>query len=257
MALAAATAAARADLVLVPVWSDATIYSDSTAIPRANGAGQYLFAGMNGPNNSDNIRRSLLLFDVASYVPAGALITDVTLAISVSRKPPTGSVTDPFTLHLALAGWSEGPSDPAFTEGVGTTATTGDVTWLHRSYDTLSWAAAGGDFVSSASATQEIGDIGAYFFSSPGMVGDVRLWATNAGVNYGWFLLGAETYEQSARRFYSADQADGDLAPYLSVSFQIPEPGTLALILLGAGPCAAMLNGRKRRERRGRTTDLH
>ena len=71
---------AAAETALLPAARDNTIYSESYHL--SNGAGEYFFAGQ---TLMGNFRRGLIAFDVASGVPAGSTITDVTLQLHMSR----------------------------------------------------------------------------------------------------------------------------------------------------------------------------
>src|SRR5882724_10192593 len=69
---------ARADLVTIGASHDASIYSNNPN--NSNGAGPGLFAGTDGvPQNL----RSLIQFDIAGNVPAGATITGAQLTMSL------------------------------------------------------------------------------------------------------------------------------------------------------------------------------
>ena len=115
-----------------------TLYEDGQG-DRANGSGQYLFVGRNGQPQT---RRALIAFDIDGSLPADVTITSATLALNLSKTPTSGRTA---TLHQVLADWGEGSSNAASQEGDGTTAATGDATWLHTFHDTQRWASAGGD----------------------------------------------------------------------------------------------------------------
>ena len=236
---------AQADMVEMAVTRDATIYSDVSALPLANGSGQYLFAGVNGPNNDGNVRRAMLYFDVLGVLPVGALVTSATLRVTVDRVPFGAPASDIF-LHRATAGWGEGPSDPTGLEGTGATALTGDATWTDSFLGVTAWATPGGDFDAAASASLSAGDVGAYFFAAPQMVADINAWLLNPAANLGWFMVGDETGSRNARRFISGDLGDPDAEPLLVLGFVVvPEPGVLGLVLAGVMTLVA------RRIRRG------
>jgi hypothetical protein len=231
-ALALAALAVRADLVGIPALRDATIYSDTTGSGElANGAGQYLFAGRTGDNDSQQIRRALLFFDLAA-IPAGSVVTSASVRLSVSRAPPGAGSTE-VTLHRALRSWGEGSSDPLGSEGTGTAAGTDDATWLYAFHPGALWSAQGGDFSGTASASATAGDFGEVLFAA-GLVGDVQSWLQAPAANYGWFLLGDEAGVQNARRFNSRNLGDEDTVPLLTVGYLVPEPGAGGLLLLAA-----------------------
>ena len=207
---------------------DTTIYQD---VDNANGAGTYLFAGNSAVGES---RRALLAFDT-SNIPLGAVITDASLQLRVSRVPPFLSGSHSFFLNRATADWGEAGSDAPNQEGTGAPAETGDATWNHAFYDSVFWATSGGDYMSSSTA-YSVGGLGTYSFSSLEMVNDIQFWLTQPTHNYGWFLLGEEMANGSAaigtaRRFNSS--SDPDSQPKLFITYEIPEPQTGAIMTLG------------------------
>ena len=227
-------------MVSIPSEKDTTIYnSPPGSNPLSNGAGQHLFAGRTGENNSFEIRRALLKFNVADAVPTGAVIENSILFLTVSMVPPPARAPlfreDQFTLHRALAEWSEGTSDPPGNEGPGALATPGDTTWEDRIYPEVPWGTPGGQFVAQSSATKAIGDMGTYAFMDPHLGTDVQLWLNQPEQNFGWFLLGdeGESADKTVRRFETREAGE-DAAPILLITYSmVPEPGTLTLFGVG------------------------
>ncbi|MGA1224673.1 MAG: DNRLRE domain-containing protein [Phycisphaerales bacterium] len=225
----AAASSAQADLVTITASRDATLYESADG-SLANGAGQFLFAGR---TNQGQIRRALLWFDLSELVPAGAQITSARLLMNVVQA--NGGVRE-MSLHRALTPWTTGATDPDATESSGAFPMPGDCTWLHASSDGagggVAWGSAGGDFSTLASATALTTALGMQEWSSPGLLADVRAFASDASQNLGWFLLGDETVAGTARRFDSADGASaGGFAPRLEIEFTpVPAPGALALL---------------------------
>lgn len=60
---------------------DNTLYETSANIA-SNGSGQHLFAGNTGAGSA---RRTVLAFDVARVIPAGASVTGVALTLNMSK----------------------------------------------------------------------------------------------------------------------------------------------------------------------------
>ena len=141
---------------------------------RSNGVGDYFFAGKTA---IATIRRGVLAFDIAGSIPPGSTITSVSLSMhmSMTRFDDAQNVE----LHKLLADWGEGTSDATGEEGQGAPATTNDATWRHRFYDTIFWTTQGGDFSNTVSASQSVGAIGDYTWSSAQMVADVQSWLDN------------------------------------------------------------------------------
>jgi hypothetical protein len=215
--LGAATAPA-AIVVLEPV-ADNTLYEDPAGA-LSNGAGSFIIAGVTDAVGGNEIRRALLRFDIAGSLPAGATITTASLALSATREP-IGASGATFTLHPVAQNWGEGTSDAPTQEGQGTTATTGDATWLHTFHDTATWTTAGGDF-GAASATQSIDNPGTYDFSSAAMALEVQAWLDTPAGNFGWILRGDEAGTANARQFGSRTNGTAGNRPQLTIDYVEP-----------------------------------
>jgi len=221
--------AADAAVHVASALADATIYGDP-GTQLANGAGQYLTVGR---TNTGMLRRGLLRFDLAG-LPTDATIVSVTMRLHLSQAQ-AGSFD--LALHRALASWSEGPSDPPGGEGGGVPAVAGDVTWNYRDFDTLAWSVSGGDFVASASATATVGTaVGWYEWTGPGLAADLAAYLADSRLDFGWFLIGDETVNQSTRRFDSR-HAELGFRPELVVTW-VPAPAALPAMLAGAAAVA-------------------
>ena len=82
--------ACPAVIVLIPAAKDNTLYQSATG-HLANGAGDFLFAGRTlQPSNS--LRRGLIEFDIASFLPPGAIINSATLTLHASLTRATSTV---------------------------------------------------------------------------------------------------------------------------------------------------------------------
>ena len=202
--------------VLSPV-RDTTLY-ESTTGSLANGAGNYLFAG-NNDENPVRIRRALLAFDVRRAVPAGSVVSNVTLSLFMSR---TKGREEPVTLHRVLMDWGEGLSHAEGEEGKGAPPQSGDATWLHRFYPMANWTSPGGDFASGASASTPVNKNGTYAWSSALMAADVQAWVDNPASDFGWLLRGNEASAQTAKRFESLQATDPTRRPQLIITFRPP-----------------------------------
>jgi len=161
---------------------DNTLYEyDPAEGDHSNGAGFHFFAGENGMGE---LRRGVLAFDVAGTIPAGSTITAVSLTMNMSMTP-TGART--VELHKLLADWGEGTSHAPMGEGDGASATPNDATWRHRFFDSVFWTTQGGDFSATVSASQSVGGVGQYTWSSAQMVADAQSWLDNPPSNLaGW-----------------------------------------------------------------------
>src|SRR5262249_47012108 len=162
---------------------DDTLYQSSTG-GISNGAGSYFIAG---ETNGGLVRRGVIAFDIAGNIPAGATINSVSLRLLMSQ---TIAATATVQLARMSADWGEGTSNADSNPGQGTTATTNDATWVYRFYNTATWTNAGGEFVSTVSASTSVGSVGSYTWGSTSqMVTDVQGWLDTPGSNFGWIVL--------------------------------------------------------------------
>lgn len=183
----------------------------------SSGGGQYLFVGRTGqPNN----RRALLAFGF-SAVPSTATITSAALKMNLSRTSPGGTQT--IAIHKVLGDWGESTSDAGNPGGSGTTAATGDATWLHTFSDSVFWTAAGGDFSTTNSASLDIGNPGEYTWASTAqLIADIQGWIETPATNFGWILIGNESASRTAKRFDSREHPTGDNRPELVLTYTYP-----------------------------------
>jgi hypothetical protein len=186
---------------------------------RSNALGHHFFTGDIVENE---LRRGVLAFDIAGSIPPGSTIIAVTLSLNMSRTlSNTARTTD---LHKLLADWGEGTSMAPEPEGQGAPATPGDATWRHRFFDTIFWAAQGGDFSVTVSASQSVGPVGQYTWSSTQMVADVQSWLDNPASNFGWIVLGDEATPGSAKRFDTRESASPPVLTIEYISAPTPTP---------------------------------
>jgi SprB repeat/Secretion system C-terminal sorting domain len=190
---------------------DNTIFEDNVNNSDALG---YLRSGETCSNGS---RRSLLYFDIASNIPAGVVITAVSLDLNVSQAPG-GAGNEDYTLHTIIQDWGEGTSIGG--GGTGAAATAGDATWNESFFGTTNWGTAGGSFIAAPVATTTLAaGTGLFTWTSAGMVSDVQNWLTTPAINFGWTLIGDELTTCTARRI---DSKDIGIAPVLHVFYTCP-----------------------------------
>ena len=211
----ASITATNAAIAVINPTQDNTLYEyDPAEGDHSNGAGFHFFAGENGMGE---LRRGVLAFDVAGSIPAGSTITAVSLTLNMSMTPAGAETVE---LHKLLADWGEGTSHAPMGEGDGAPATTNDATWRHRFFDTVFWTTQGGDFSATVSASQSVGGVGQYTWTSAQMVADVQEWLDNPASNFGWLVLGNETTISTAKRFDTRESAS---PPILTIQY-IPAP---------------------------------
>lgn len=180
--------------------------------------------------------RALLEFNVASSIPAGAIINSVSLTLTVRDSPPGGPVPSMFDLNRLMASWAEGNG----ADRGGSPAGPNQTTWNNRMGTSGSpWTTPGGDFSPVVSASIMItGDASYTFASTPNLVSDVQAWLANPGTEYGWILRSeSEGVSRTIRRFGSRLDSSG--SPVLRIQYTlVPEPSSAALALLGLGTLA-------------------
>jgi hypothetical protein len=212
---AGATSASAAITSINPS-KDNTLYEyEPTVGDVSNALGFHFFAGETGMGK---FRRGALAFDIAGHIPPGSTITAVSLSINVSRVPVDTAYT--FELHKLVTDWGEGTSQAGGEEGTGAPATPNDATWRHRFFDTIFWTTQGGDFSATVSASQQVGGVGQYTWSSAQMIADVQSWLDNPSSNFGWLVIGDESTGLSAKRFDTRESAS---PPVLTIQY-IPGP---------------------------------
>ncbi len=189
---------------------------------RSNGVGVHFFAGETA---EAELRRGVLAFDIAGSIPAGSTIISVSLSMNMSRAASSTART--VELHKLLADWGEGTSDAPTQEGQGALATTNGATWRHRFYNTIFWTTQGGDFSGTVSASQSVGAIGQYVWTSAQMVADVQSWLDNPATNFGWLVLGDESTSATGKRF---DTRESTSPPVLTIEYTAPATITLSAV---------------------------
>jgi hypothetical protein len=207
---------AIADIININPIKDNTLYEfDPAEGDHSNALGNHFFAGETAMGE---LRRGVLAFDIAGNIPRGSVILGVTLSLNMSR---TGLDTlRTIELHKLLADWGEGISVAPGEEGDGAPATTNDATWRHRFFDTIFWTTEGGDFSATVSASQSVGAVGMYTWSSSQMVADVQSWLNDQATNFGWLVLGDESEIATAKRFDTRESAS---PPVLTIQYR-PAP---------------------------------
>ena len=210
---------ANAAIINITPSKDNTLYEYVPADgDKSNALGFYFFAGETAMGE---LRRGVLAFDIAGNIPAGSTIIAVTLSLNMSRTPLDTPRT--VELHTLLADWGEGTSMAPGEEGDGAPATPNDPTWRHRFFDTIFWTNEGGDFSATVSASQSVGAIGQYTWSSAQTIADVQSWLDDPGSNFGWLVLGDESTILTSKRFDTRESAS---PPVLTVQY-IPGPRVL------------------------------
>ena len=187
----------------------------------SNALGNHFFTGT---TVFGEIRRGVLAFDIAGNIPPGSTIIAASLSMNMSRTiDGTARTTE---LHKLLADWGEGTSHAPGEEGSGAPATPNDATWRHRFYDTIFWTTQGGDFSPTVSASQLVGLVGQYMWSSAQMVVDVQSWLDNPASNFGWLVLGDESTSPTAKRFDTRESASPPVLTidYVPASTPTPTP---------------------------------
>ncbi len=220
-------ASSYATVVALQAAKDNTLFEEQGSF--SNGAGTGLFCGETSVGAK---RRSLIAFDLSS-IPAGSVINSATLTMRMSR---TSTGSEIVSLYFSLADWGEGTSNSnSMGGGGGTLATPEDATWTHRRFGGAMWTTPGGDFRAEPSVSIGVGGTGFYQFTGAGVLADVRAWVNSPASNAGWFMLGNETTNQTAKRWDSREAATVSNRPVLTVDYTVPNAGALTALLCGLG----------------------
>jgi hypothetical protein len=180
----------------------------------SNGAGFQIFTGRVGLMGGGRFRRGVIAFDVSGAVPAGATITGASLTMHLSL---TNTGAHDVSLHPLLKDWGEGTS--ASGGGAGASSTSGDATWIHTFYPTGFWDTPGGDFAPKPVATTNVSVPEFYTWSSAGLVASVQAWLDDPATNFGWAIIGDESFFQTAQGFDSRENSDSTERPVLTIEF--------------------------------------
>lgn len=219
---------------MIPAVADNTIY-DHPFADLSNGAGNFLHVGTTPGGPSGLTRRALIRFDL-SAIPPGSTVESCRLDMVCSIVRTGDTVARTASLHRLTVSWGEGTSGCCGSgtgtgsgEGGGSLATAGDATWRHRMWDTVLWAAPGGDFVATPSAGVDIAAAGPVTWASaPGLVADAQQWVDDPSANHGWILVGDETEPLgSGRRFDSRTNPTAANRPMLTVTYAPPPAAAL------------------------------
>ena len=213
----------RAESVELEPSKDNTIFSEGS---ESSGQGSYLFVGKLA-RSPTRFRRTLIAFDVAGNVPAGATIDSVTLQMRVSKEKGS-SVT--VTVNRLLKDWGESTSVSSggfngASGGNGGSAVGNDATWTHPKRTGTVWDTAGGDFDPTQAASTSINSTGTYTWSSdssPALIDDVQAWLDGTVDNYGWILRGNESSAGTAKRFDSRENSTASNRPKLTIEYTLP-----------------------------------
>ncbi len=175
-----------------------------------------------GGRQQGGIARGLMRFDIAGNIPAGATINSATLTMTVVLTSFVG-VSSTFDVHRVLALWGEGAS-------VGDLAV---ASWNNRLGPGTPWTIPGGDFDSTASATQSVTGNGVYGFTSASLAADVKFWLTNAADNSGWLLRSESELTPVTIRKFGSRTAPGS-EPTLFIDYStVTAPNIFALTQAG------------------------
>jgi hypothetical protein len=232
--LCLAVGSAGAVTVDLGALKDTTIFQNN---PDNSAGGQTQF--FSGTNSATSPRRALIAFDIAGSIPAGSTITSVDLMLTLSQVAGGGmgggGGSPTIGLHEIGQNWGEGSVSAG--SGQGSPASAGDATWNSAMHGSVLWAAAGGDFDPSASASQTIvgttTDVSYIWASTVALVADVQGWLDNPSSNFGWLLRNEdETSAQTVRAFYSHEFGNPEFQPKLTVNY-VPEPSAFLLGVFG------------------------
>ncbi len=198
---------------------DNTLYESSTGA-LSNGAGDFLFVGRTSQPPGASIRRGLVYFDVAAYIPAGSIILSAEVQVFLSNSASGPSDVE---LHRVTTDWGEGASDAPGSEGSGAPAQTDDATWIHSVSPAAFWTTSGGGFDAATSSSVTLNRVDFYTFPAlPLLVPDVHNWVTGSALNFDGLILGDETVSGNAKRLDSRQNPITANRPVLNVEYTTP-----------------------------------
>ena len=204
---------AWATKVLLTPTQDNTLYESGSGL-FSNGNGQRMFAGV--PDEPVRRRAVIAFKNINEEIPADATITSVKLRLHISFDNSEATLIN---LHRLTSDWGEGASDALPPEDTGTSAQTGDATWIHTFWPNAEWSTPGGDFVAESSGTELMDSIGYYTIeSTPEMTADVQQWLDNPAENFGWVLI-ADEDRRTEKRFDTRENNIEEFRPVLEVTF--------------------------------------
>jgi hypothetical protein len=213
---ALAVVVSRADSIQLKPAADTAIFA---AKPTSN-FGKEGALPLGTINNSSDPGRVLLKFDLGT-LPAGAVVTNVSLRLTVVKQRP-GGAKETIGAHRMSRAWGEGSKAGT----LGAVASSGEATWQAAAVGQGTWNVPGGsagtDFVSASSSTAILGGPANYTFASTAdLVADVQAWAKDPAANFGWLLVSQqENVRGNAKRV--ASREDAARSPVLTVQFTVP-----------------------------------
>lgn len=169
--------------------------------------------------------RALIRFNVAASLPPGAVITNVTLTVRMTKEAISGPA-DTVALHRMLVDWGEGTKSSG---NHGSAAAAGEANWTARKLGIANWAAPGAqvgtDFAATASGTLSWDAPGSYSFASaPGLVADVQSWLDDPDQNQGWILKSEQESTIGAAKRVVTREGSAAQRPQLVVGYSVPVP---------------------------------
>ncbi|MEM9413443.1 MAG: DNRLRE domain-containing protein, partial [Planctomycetota bacterium] len=142
-----------------------------------------------GRTNSDRVNRAVFDFDIASFVPSGAVVTDAVFQFEVTLQGgPQGMGADNFSLHRLTKAWDEGTGQGNIGE-----MTMDGFTWSMAT-SAVAWDTLGGDFDATTSGFVNVNGPNTYQLTSAKLISDIQNIVDGTESNFGW-LLKAETEE--------------------------------------------------------------
>jgi hypothetical protein len=211
-----------------------------------------------GTDSGTLFKYGLMTFNV-STIPSGATITGVTLDLYIGMVAGSsgGSVTDfgplrTISLYDESQAWgasSNASGASTFSgHGGGSAANVGDATWNYASYNSMSSLATAWSSGSPANITSNSvalattsgieGTTSAEVqWSSAALTTEVQGWVNNPTSNNGLVVVNADSTDaQTFLAFWGAQgaaNAHNGLAPDLAITYVVPEPLSLSLVVFG------------------------
>lgn len=235
LGLLSLTTSPAAQIVLVPS-ADTSLWQRATN--HNLGGSDLLPVGTTGGDGGGKTGRPLLKFELATALPANAVIESASLYFRVVIAPMEGAVTSTMEAFPVLFDWGEGNktyTDPQRPMNSTQPATAGEATWTHRFHgdDAQRWQEPGGalfdqDFSEDPSFSAFLQTDAGRDYHRPLTASGLdvlRQWLANPASNFGWVLVSErEGTLFTGRQIASREFATPEHRPQLTINYSLPEP---------------------------------